>query len=129
MPVLRWAYSGIGNIEKIQDYSATLAKRERIGGKLLDYEYMFVKLRQKPFSVYMYFLGPADLKGQEVIYVEGQNNGNMWAHGVGIQNTMFGTVSLQARRPDRHEEPALSADRARHSQPDPPAGRGRRDRT
>ena len=99
MPVLRWAYSGLGNIEKIQDYSATVAKRERIGGKLLDYEYMFVKLRQKPFSVYMYFLGPAALKGQEVIYVEGQNNGNMWAHGVGIKNTMFGTVSLKPDGP------------------------------
>jgi hypothetical protein len=94
IPVLKWAYSGLENVEKLQDYSATLAKRERIGGKLLDYEYMFVKLRQKPFSVYMYFLGPADLKGQEVIFMEGRNNGNMWAHGVGIRNTMFGTVSL-----------------------------------
>ncbi len=99
MPTLRWAYSGLGNLEKISDYSATVAKRERIGGKVMDYEYMFVKLRQKPFSVYMYFLGPASLKGQEVIYIEGQNNGNMWAHGVGIQNTMFGTVSLKPDGP------------------------------
>ena len=60
MPALRWAYSGLANVEKIQDYSATLAKRERIGGKLLDYEYMFLKLRQKPFSVYMYFLAPGE---------------------------------------------------------------------
>jgi hypothetical protein len=94
MPVLRWAYSGMGNIEKLHDYSTTVAKRERIGGKLLDYQHMFVKLRQKPFSVYMYFLGPPDLKGQEVIYVEGQNKGRMWAHGVGFQ-AHFGTVSLK----------------------------------
>ena len=99
MPALRWAYSGLENIEKIQDYSATLAKRERIGGKLLDYQYMFVKLRQKPFSVYMYFLAPADIKGQEVIYVDGKNNGNMWAHTVGIKNTMFGTVSIKPDGP------------------------------
>ena len=78
MPVLRWAYSGLGNIEKIHDYSATLVKRERIGGKLLDREYMFVKLRQKPFSVYMCFLAPAELRGREVIYVKGENNGNIW---------------------------------------------------
>ena len=97
MSTLRWAYSGLGNIEKIQDYSATLAKRERIGGKVLDYEYMFIKVRHRPFSVYMYFLGPADLKGQEVIFVEGQNGGSMLAHGVGMKNTMFGTVKL---RPD-----------------------------
>ena len=97
MPALRWAYSGLDNLEKVQDYSATLAKRERIGGKLLDYEYMFVKLRQKPFSVYMYFLAPAEIKGQEVLFVDGKNDGNMWAHTVGIKNTMFGTVSI---RPD-----------------------------
>ncbi len=99
MPTLRWAYSGLGNVEKLQDYSATLAKRERIGGKVLDYEYMFVKLRHKPFSVYMYFTGPPALKGQEVMYVEGQNDGNMWAHTVGIKNTVFGTVSIKPDGP------------------------------
>jgi outer membrane lipoprotein-sorting protein len=98
MPALRWAYSGLNNMEKIQDYSATLAKRERIGGKLLDYQYMYVKLRQKPFSVYMHFLAPGDVKGQEVVYVEGLNKGNMWAHGVGMQK-MFGTVSLPPTGP------------------------------
>lgn len=99
MPVLRWASSGIGDIERINDYSATVVKRERIGGKVLDYEHMYVKIRQKPLSVYMYFLAPSDLKGQEVIYVEGQNNGNMMAHGVGLKNTMFGTVPLKPDGP------------------------------
>ena len=127
MPVLRWAYAGLGDLEKIQDYSATVAKRERIGGKLLDYEYMYVKLRQKPFSVYMYFLGPPDLKGQEVIYVEGRNNGNMWAHGVGIEEHHVRHRLPAAHRRDRHEEPALSADGTGHPQLDQPAGRGGRE--
>lgn len=99
MPTLRWAYSGLDNVEKLQDYSATLAKRERIGGKLLDHEYMFIKLRQKPFSVYMYFLAPADIKGQEVLFVDGKNDGNMLAHTVGIKDTMFGTVKLKPDGP------------------------------
>jgi hypothetical protein len=99
MPALRWAYSGVGNIEKLQDYSARLAKRERIGGKLLEYEQMFVKIRHKPFSVYMYFLSPSAVKGQEVLYVQGQNEGNMFAHGVGMQNTMFGTLKLKPDGP------------------------------
>ncbi|MEN6457438.1 MAG: DUF1571 domain-containing protein [Thermoguttaceae bacterium] len=99
MPALRWAYSGLKDVEMIRDYSATIAKRERIGGKVRDYEYMFVKLRQHPFSVYMCFLGPAELKGQEVIFIDGQNNGNMWAHGAGIKNTMFGTLSLKPDGP------------------------------
>jgi hypothetical protein len=93
MPCLRWAYDGIDEIERIQDYSATLIKRERIDGKLLEHEYMFVKIRHRPFSVYMYFLGPEKKKGQEVVYVEGANDGKMLAHGTGIQK-LFGTVSL-----------------------------------
>ena len=94
MPALRWAYSGVENIEKIQDYSATLVKRERINGKLAEPEYMFAKVRHNPFSVYLYFLGPPTLKGREVIYVDGQNNGKMWAHTTGLQDSLVGTVSL-----------------------------------
>jgi hypothetical protein len=98
VPALKWARKGLANMEKLQDYSATLAKRERIGGKLLDYEYMFVKLRQKPFSVYMYFLGPPAVRGRECLYVQGQNSGKMWAHDVGLRSA-FGTVSLKPDGP------------------------------
>ena len=71
-----------------------MVKRERIGGTLGEHEYMFVKVRHKPFSVYLHYLGPPDKRGQEVIYIDGQNNGKMWAHGTGMQKTMFGTISL-----------------------------------
>jgi hypothetical protein len=98
MPVLRWATSGLVQMRaNIRDYSATLVKRERINGKLNDYEYLFVKIRHQPFSVYIGFLGPPSLKGQEVLYVDGQNNGNMWAHTTGMKDTLVGTISL---RPD-----------------------------
>jgi outer membrane lipoprotein-sorting protein len=98
MPTLRWAYSGLGDLEKIQDYSATLAKRERIGGKLLDYEYMFIKMRHKPFSVYMCFLSPAAVKGREVIFVDGRNDNNMIAHGSGFERH-FGNLNLKPDGP------------------------------
>lgn len=91
---VEWAKVGLRRIELIEDYSATVAKRERINGTLRDYEYFFVKIRHKPFSVYLYFLSPPNLRGQEVIYVEGQNNGNMWAHTVGIRGSLIGTISL-----------------------------------
>jgi len=55
-------------------------------------------VRHKPLSVYMYFLAPKELKGQEVIYVEGKNHGKLWAHGVGYQR-VFGTVSLRPTGP------------------------------
>ena len=97
MPTLRWAYDGMGNLEKLSDYSATVAKRERVDGKVNDYEHMFVKVRHKPLSIYLFFLTAP--KGQEVIYIEGANNGNMWAHTTGIKDKMFGTVSIKPDGP------------------------------
>ncbi len=84
------AYDGLRNIrQNIRDYSATMIKQERIGDTLRDPEYMFAKIRNeqavdgqvvRPFSVYLYFLKPDDIKGREVLYIRGQNNGKMIAH-------------------------------------------------
>jgi len=93
-PVLRWAREGLDDVEKIEDYSAKIAKRERLDGELGEKQYMFIKVRHRPFSVYLYFLGPAKLKGQEVVYIEGKNDGKMWAHGTGLQRVV-GTVSIK----------------------------------
>jgi hypothetical protein len=49
-------------------------------------------------SVYMKFLKPKDLQGREVVWVEGANDGKMWAHGTGIQK-VFGTVELSPTSP------------------------------
>ena len=95
MPALRWAVQGLPALQNVKDYSATLVKRERINGKVGEHEYIFAKIRHKPFSVYLYFMAPNSLKGQEVIYIDGQNNGNMWAHTVGMQDKLVGTVSLK----------------------------------
>jgi len=95
MPALRWAYSGLKEMEKIRDYSAVLVKRERINGEVGDYERMFIKVRHDPFSVYLYFLSPQKFKGRECLYIRGANEGKMWAHDVGLRGKMFGTVSLK----------------------------------
>jgi hypothetical protein len=93
-PVLRLAKEALAGMQaNIQDYSATLIKRERIGDTLNEHEYLFVKIRHKPFSVYTYFLGPERLKGQEAIYIEGQNGNNIVGHGVGVKR-IAGTVRL-----------------------------------
>ncbi|HVU89839.1 MAG TPA: DUF1571 domain-containing protein [Pirellulales bacterium] len=95
MPALRWAKQGLADFSKIQDYSCTLVKRERIDGTLGEHEYIFVKVRHQPFSVYTYFLGPARVKGQEAIFVDGANDGSLLAHGNGIKHRLIGTVSLK----------------------------------
>ena len=95
-PALELAQKGLGQLRStIKDYSCTVVKRERIDGKLKDHEYMFAKVRHEPFSVYLYFLAPDDVKGQEVIWVEGQNDGNMLAHAGSGVRAMVGTVSLK----------------------------------
>ena len=95
-PALELAEKGLAGIqEKIEDYSATVVKRERIDGKLGEHEYMFAKIRQKPFSVYLSFLGPDSVKGQEVIWVDGRNDGNMLAHAGSGVRALVGTVSLK----------------------------------
>jgi hypothetical protein len=95
-PALELARKGLDNLRTtIRDYSCTVVKRERIDGKLNDHEYMFAKIRHEPFSVYLYFLAPDAVKGQEVIYVDGQNDGNMLAHAGSGVRAMVGTVSLK----------------------------------
>jgi len=89
-PALRIAREGLENIRNnVRDYSCTLVKRERVDGKLLDAEYIFTKIRRErledgrvkaPFSVYMRFVAPKAIKGREVLYIKGQNNGKLLGH-------------------------------------------------
>ncbi len=94
MPTLRWAQTSLESLEKLQGYTARVVKRERIKGKVGDYEYMYVKVRHRPLSIYMYFLGPPKVKGQEVIWIKGANDGKMWAHATGIRGWV-GTVQIK----------------------------------
>jgi hypothetical protein len=102
MPVLRWAEKGVPAIEKLKDYSATLVRRERIRGKLSNFEYTSIKVRHQPFSVYVCFQGPASVKGQEVIYVEGQNQGNLLAHKTRLPTTVSLNPDGLIAMADRH---------------------------
>lgn len=94
-PALRMAHSGWDNIQQnIRDYTCILVKRERINGTLGDYQYMAVKIRNHPFSVYLKFLKPDEVAGREVIYQEGANKGELQAHeGKGLR-ARLGTFSF-----------------------------------
>lgn len=98
-PAIAWAKTALADIAKIQDYSANMVKRERIDGTLNEHEYMFVKVRHQPFSIYTYFLGPAKVKGQEALYVQGKNDSQLQAHGNGMKHKLFGTISLKPDGP------------------------------
>ncbi|WP_218934380.1 DUF1571 domain-containing protein [Rosistilla ulvae] len=74
--------------EEIKEYSCLLIKRERIDGELTARQYMQAKVRHRhfadgklvtPMSVYLKFLKPSELAGREVLYVEGERDGNVLA--------------------------------------------------
>ena len=104
-PALDIAREGLQQIRaSLRDYTATLVKRERIDGELGDYEYCYIKVRNRklengnvvsPFSVYMYFLKPSTIKGREVMYVEGQNDSKLIAHEGGTSGKYLPTVWLR----------------------------------
>ena len=94
MPALRWAREGLAGDREDPGLHGhadqARADRQHLGRR----QYIAIKVRHKPFSVYLNFLAPAAIKGQECMYIEGANSGKMWAHGTGIREKMFGTVSL-----------------------------------
>lgn len=101
---LKIARDGLNRCQAdVSDYTATLVKRERVDGTVGEHDYMFVKVRNRkvengkvtqPLSVYLTYLKPAAVKGREVIYVEGQNNGNLIAHEGGFKGRFLPTMPL-----------------------------------
>ncbi|MEX2174597.1 MAG: DUF1571 domain-containing protein [Pirellulaceae bacterium] len=103
-PALTMARAALGHIRQdINDFEATIIKRERIKGVLGNYEYMYAKIRNRkiegdqlvvPLSVYLKFLKPKDVEGREVVWVEGQNNNKLRAHEGGVAGKFLPSVWL-----------------------------------
>lgn len=92
MPCLRLAKGALVDMQqRIQDYSATLTKRERLNGQLGDPQKLLVRVRHQPFSVYTKFVTPKP--GQEALYVANQNAGKLVAMGSGWKRR-FGKIKL-----------------------------------
>ncbi len=94
--VLATAHQSLDEIKRnVRDYSAVIVKEERIGTQLLK-TVMFAKIREEPFSVYLYFLDRSDKSGlkREVVYVQGRNDGNLIVHTPGLQDMIVGKLTL-----------------------------------
>jgi uncharacterized protein DUF1571 len=91
---LALAQDSLDALDKIKDYTCIFVKRERVAGELLPEERLEMKLRHQPFSVYMRFLEPESAAGQEAIYVEGKNDGNLIGHPTGLKGRVVGSVQL-----------------------------------
>jgi hypothetical protein len=95
---------GMAQFAKVPDYCATFTKQERIGGDLSEVQQISLKLRHEPLSIYMKWR--SGFTGQQVIYVEGQNDGRMLVKAGGIKGRL-GTLSLDPNS-------ALAMSQSRH---------------
>jgi len=101
---LQFAREALKKVEKLDGYQGTFFKREVVGRSLISHK-MQIKVRHKPFSVYLKFVEPHT--GREVIYVEGQNEGKLVAHEAGLITSLVGSMELVptdsvAMRENRH---------------------------
>lgn len=86
-------------VPHVRDYTATLVKRERVGGKLLDEESAALKARAKPFSVHLKFDAPAAAAGKEACFVTDKHQGKMRAKCNGLLAAVgFVTIALDDSR-------------------------------
>ncbi|MGF1582674.1 MAG: DUF1571 domain-containing protein [Gemmataceae bacterium] len=90
---LRLLWKGHQTYQKVQDYSCTMVKQERVGGKLQQEHVMDVKFRNTPFSISMKWRSPKSFEGQEVVYVHGRNKNHMRVKKAGFVGR-FGFVSI-----------------------------------
>lgn len=77
---LQWLQEAKQTHKSIRDYTCTLVKQERVQGRLSEQNIILLKVRTQPFSVYMRWLSPQALSGQEVAFVYGRNNNKMRVH-------------------------------------------------
>lgn len=99
-PVLKIAYKSRAKLENVKAYSALFDKKEIVGRQMIS-ETMQMKVREKPFSVYLKYNKPH--AGREIIYVDGRNNNMLLAHETGLA-AIVGTVSLKPDSPRAMQE-------------------------
>jgi hypothetical protein len=86
------------SFQSVRDYTCLMIKQERIQGQMEPENVMEVKIRNQPFSVYLRWLGPRSLAGQEACFVAGRNDNMMRVHPTGFKGA-FGFISISPNDP------------------------------
>jgi Protein of unknown function (DUF1571) len=89
-PALKMADEALQKAAAVSDYEADFVKKEVVAGRLSEQK-MKIRFRRRPLSVYLRFVDPAE--GRQVLYVEGQNGGQMQVKDVGLAS-LVGTISV-----------------------------------
>lgn len=91
-----WLREAEAAYDRVSAYTAVFHKQQRVAGKLLPEETIFLKSRKNPFSLYMKWIR-APYEGSELLYVEGWNEDRARAHRGGILR--FFTRNLDPKDP------------------------------
>lgn len=96
---------GRHRIGAVPDYTATFVKQERVDGALQDVQTIQLRLRHKPFSVYMKWLEGGDA-GRQVLFVQGENDDQLLVRLGGIKSRLpvlhLEPMSARAMQESRH---------------------------
>lgn len=103
--ILKIIRAGAERFDRIPDYTATFLKQERVDGVLSEREAIEMKLRHRPFGIYLNWVeGPN--KGREIVYADGKNDGEMLYHSGGWKGRLLPAIKLNP-----HGRTALSQSR------------------
>ena len=83
---------GVGRLERVAGYTANFYKYEVVGGTVGAPQTMAIKLRHAPFSVYMKWT--QGNPGRELLYVDGEHNGEMVVQAGGWKGRVLGPLSI-----------------------------------
>lgn len=92
--VIERLQAGLAHLQSVAGYSARLVSHERIDGVLREPQLFDLRLRQRPFSVYLRCRAPARDAGREVLFSEEWNEGQLLVHTTGFLGALAGTLSL-----------------------------------
>jgi hypothetical protein len=87
---------------EVKGYRCNFVKQERLGGKLQHTEVIDVSFREDPFSVLFDWREGARL-ASKVLYVKGQNNGQMYVRPGGWRGVLVSVVSRDPEGSDAKE--------------------------
>jgi hypothetical protein len=85
--------AGREQFSRLPGYTATMAKQERVGSTLLEEITFGIKVRQRPFSVYMKWQSGADM-GKEVLYADGTNDNQLLVRLGGIKGRILPSLKV-----------------------------------
>lgn len=84
-------------LNRVESYTATFRKQERLNDRLGPEQTLAMKVRQKPFAVYFKFLSPQP--GKEVVYAEGHHDNKLIAHAGGMARFLVPRLAVAPDHP------------------------------